>query len=122
MAQKYDNLPVFKAIYAMLLTTLEVSHKATKDYRYSLCEDLKKRLFEMQILVYRANKEANKEKKVQYVNEMLELLVVVKLCYRILHDSKQLSLNRFAQIAYDLVEIEKHLEKWKQYNEKQSNQ
>ena len=118
MAQKYDNLPVFKAIYTMLLTTLEVSHKATKDYRYSLCEDLKKRLFEMQILVYRANKEADKQKKVQYINEMLELLVVVKLCYRILHDSKQLSLNRFAQIAYDLVEIEKHLENWKQYNQK----
>ncbi len=118
MPTTYDNLPVFKAVYDLLLTTLDVCSRMHKDYRYSLGEDLKKRLFRIEVLVYRANKEADKVQKAGNIEQALELLVEVKLYFRILHDSKQLSVNRFAQIAFDVVGIEQHLENWKRYVEK----
>jgi hypothetical protein len=49
----------------------------------------------------------------------LGLLVEVKLCVRILHDSKQLSLQRFALLCEQMVDVENQLIKWKQYNLKQ---
>lgn len=115
MPTTYDNLPVFKAVYDVLLTTLDVCKRLTKDYRYSLGEDMKKRLFRIEVLVYRTNKEADRQKKVQYITEALELLVEVRLYYRILHDSKQLSTNRYAQIAFDLENVDEHLEQWRRY-------
>ena len=117
MPSTYDNLPVFKAVYDLLLTTLDVCKRLTKDYRYSLGEDMKKRLFRIEVLVYRTNKEADRVKKAAHITEALELLVEVRLYYRILHDSKQLSTNRYAQIAFDMETVDKHLEQWRKYQQ-----
>lgn len=57
-----------------------------------------------------------RQEKLTYITEALSLLIEVKLCVRILHDSKQLSLKRFALLCEQMVEIESQLIKWKQYN------
>lgn len=48
-------------------------------------------------------------------------MLEVKLYVRILHDSKQLSLKKYALLAEQMVEIEKHLNDWNQYYQNSKN-
>ena len=116
------GLPVFRLAYDLLLRLFHDCAKMSKDYRYTLGEDIKKRLLRFEVYIYHANDQKDAEKKIAYITEALENLIEVKLCVRILHDSKQLSLKQFAYLCEKMVEVEEHLKKWKQYNEKQVNQ
>ena len=112
------GLPVFRVTYDLLLRLFQYCSKMSKDYRYTLGEDIKQKLLRMQVCIYHANAVERQEKQT-YITEALSLLIEVKLCVRILHDSKQLSLKRFALLCEQMVEIETQLIKWKQYNLKQ---
>ena len=87
----------------------------SKDYRYTLGEDIKKRLLRMEVCIYHANEQKEAERKTKYIIEALENLIEVKICVRVLHDSKQLSLKQFALLCERMVEVEEQLKKWKQY-------
>ena len=113
------GLPVFRLAYDLLLRLFYDCAKMSKDYRYTLGEDIKRRLLRLEVCIYHANDQKDAEKKVAYLTEALENLIEVKLCVRILHDSKQLSLKQFAYLCEKMVEVEDQLKKWKQYNEKQ---
>lgn len=109
MAATYDNLPVFKVCYDLLFLVIVWSAKMTKDFRYTIGEDLKRRLISVQIAIYHANIEKTKERKVQYISQAQELMVEVKLYVRILHDAKQLSTKHYAMASQIIVEVDKHL-------------
>ena len=112
------GLPVFKVAYDLLLRLFQYCSKMSKDYRYTLGEDIKQKLLRMQVCMYHANA-VQRQEKLTYITEALSLLIEVKLCVRILHDSKQLSLKRFALLCEQMADIETQLNKWKQYNLKQ---
>ena len=114
------GLPVFKVAYDLLLRLFQYCSKMSKDYRYTLGEDIKQKLLRMQVCIYHANA-VERQEKLTYITEALSLLIEVKLCVRILHDSKQLSLKRFALLCEQMVEIETQLNKWKQYNLNNNN-
>ena len=114
------GLPVFKVAYDLLLRLFQYCSKMSKDYRYTLGEDIKQKLLRMQVCMYHANA-VQRQEKLTYITEALSLLIEVKLCVRILHDSKQLSLKRFALLCEQMVEIETQLNKWKQYNLNNNN-
>lgn len=38
----YENLPVYKAVYDLLLYVFRIGKNIQRDYRYTLGEDLKK--------------------------------------------------------------------------------
>lgn len=109
------GLPVFRITYDLLLRLFQYCSKMSKDYRYTLGEDIKQKLLRMQVCIYHAN-DVERQEKLPYIMEALGLLIEVKLCVRILHDSKQLSLKKFALLCEQMVEIETQLIKWKQYN------
>lgn len=117
LTPRYENLPVFKAVYDVVIKSLTASRRMAKDYRYTLGEDLKKALFRVLVLVYKANKEQDKTVRVQHIEEAEERMVEVRLLFRILNDSKQLPRNLYAQIAFDLVQVDKHLANWRKYNQ-----
>ena len=52
---KYDELPVFKATYDLLLRIYMVSQHWSRDIRYTLGEELKKEVIEILQLIYQAN-------------------------------------------------------------------
>ena len=109
------GLPVFRLAYDLLLRLFNDCQKMSKDYRYTLGEDIKKRLLRLEVCIYHANDQKAAEQKQQYITEALENLIEVKICVRILHDSKQLSLKQFAYLCEKMVEVEDHLKKWKTY-------
>lgn len=112
---KEENLPVFKLVYDLILRLVHEVQKMGKDFRYSIGQDLKSNLMRVEICIYHANDERESIKKVEYINEALDRMLEVILYVRILHDSKQLSLKKYAILAEQMVEIEKHLNDWKQY-------
>lgn len=109
------GLPVFRLAYDLLLRLFHDCQKMSKDYRYTLGEDIKKRLLRLEVCIYHANDQKEAEQKRRYITEALENLIEVKICVRILHDSKQLSLKQFAYLCEKMVEVEDHLKKWKAY-------
>ena len=114
-----ENLPVFKLVYDLLLRLFQETRKLGKDYRYSIGNDLKSDLFRVEVCVYHANETNDSVRKVTFIEEALDKLLEVKLMVRILHDSKQLSLKKYALLCEQMVMVEKHLKTWKNYNQKQ---
>lgn len=119
LTARYENLPIYKAVYDVLMKSLTASRHMAKDYRYTLGEDLKKALFSVLVLVYKANKEKDKTARVACIAEAEEKMVEVRLLCRILNDCKQMPKNLYAQLAFDLVQVDKHLANWRKYNQKE---
>lgn len=74
------------------------------------------------LCIYHANEEKGAVEKLSYIGEALEKMLEVKLYVRILHDSKQFSLKKYALLCEQMVEIEKNLKNWKQYYSIKINQ
>lgn len=108
----YDNLPVFKAAYDLLLALFRSSHNLQREYRYTIGEKLKGELAELLMLIYRANSTPNKEMYILQAREHAEL---VKLNLRLLHDLRQLSMKQYIRYAEMSENISKQLVAWYKY-------
>ena len=96
---KYDELPVFKATYDLLLRIYMVSQHWSRDIRYTLGEELKK--------------EANaSKKKVAFLSSCRVKLIKVRLQIRVAKDLKQLHLNQYGLLAEMQENISKQLSGW----------
>ena len=56
----YDNLPVFKQAYDLLLQILRFTSSVQRDFRYTVGETLKKDVIELCLCIYRANASVEK--------------------------------------------------------------
>ncbi|HPW71132.1 MAG TPA: four helix bundle protein [Bacteroides graminisolvens] len=108
----YDNLPVFKESYLLLLRFIVVSNKMQRDFRYTLGEQIKTELIALCLCIYKAN--ANKEKQM-YIAQAREKVVVVKLLVRILNDTKQISVKQYAGLMDVTESVSKQLAQWEKY-------
>ena len=106
---KYDELPVFKATYDLLLRIYMVSQHWSRDIRYTLGEELKKEVIEILQLIYQAN--ASK-KKVAFLSSCRVKLIKVRLQIRVAKDLKQLHLNQYGLLAEMQENISKQLSGW----------
>ena len=113
---KEENLPVFKLIYDLLLRVFNEAQKMTKDFRYTIGENLKTNLLRIVVCIYHANDEKEISKKITHIADAIDKLLEVKLLVRILHDCKQISLKKYALLCEQIVVAEKHLKNWKLYN------
>ena len=111
-----ENLPVFKLVYDLMLRLCHETAKLSKDFRYTLGEDLKRLLMRVEVCVYHANLGCEPHTKVGYIDEALDRMLEAKLTVRILHDSRQLSIKKYALLCEQMVKVEKHLNDWKKYN------
>lgn len=114
----YDQLPVFKQTYDLLLTILNLSAHFSRDMRYTLGQDIKREIIEVQKLIYQAN--ANHEKD-EFISKARVLMVGIKLEIRILFDTKQISMKQYAGCCEMAESISKQLASWQQYQKKNKN-
>ncbi|MCM1150794.1 MAG: four helix bundle protein [Alistipes sp.] len=108
----YDNLPVFKATYDLLLQVVKLSVNIRRDARYTLGESLKKEILGLCICIYRANLTAEKG---PLIEQAREALVPIKLLIRLLHDTQQLSTKQYAMLCEHLDVISHQLSAWQKY-------
>ena len=97
MAQ-YDNLPVFKAIYDLLLEVYQRTRNVPRDLRYTLVQDLKNELLDLMVLVYQANGQREKE---PLLRKSLEVFMYVRLRIRLLKDMHHLSIAQCTTLPKD---------------------
>ena len=51
----YDNLPVYKKTYDVLIQLFRITQNMERDYKFTIGENLKKEVIELIMNVYRAN-------------------------------------------------------------------
>jgi S23 ribosomal protein. len=105
----YDNLPVYKKSYDLLLEVFILCKNLPRDHRFSTGERLKDRLMSLMVCIYHANSSVD---KVEHLNKAREYVVEIKLYIRLLHDMKLISVKRIALLTENIESISKQLTAW----------
>ena len=79
---KYDELPVYKASYDLLLEIFKFTKEFSKEYKYTVGESLKKETLGLMTLLYRANSKTDKRETLQSAREKIE---VIRLFVRLMN-------------------------------------
>ncbi len=108
MAQ-YNELPVYKSTYDLLLGIFQFTKEFRKEYKYTVGESLKKETIELLILIYRANTKYKKNDVLEMAREQIE---VIRLLIRVMKDMKQISLKKFVSINKIVENVSKQLTGW----------
>ena len=105
----YDELPVYKATYDLLLEVFRFTKTFSKEYKYTVGESLKKETMDLITLIYRAN---TKMEKFNVLQEARERVEVIRLFIRLLRDLRQISLKKFVFINQQVENVSKQLTGW----------
>jgi len=105
----YDNLPVYKKTYDLLMQLFRIIQNMERDYKFTIGENLKKEVIELIMNVYRANSRTEKTRLIEAARENTE---VVRLLLRLLQDMKQIGLNEFVSTNEKIEDISKQLSYW----------
>lgn len=111
----YDNLPVFKDTYDLLLQIMRLSMNLQRDFRYTIGERLKIEIIDLCVYIYKANGTYEKQ---EFIERARERMVVIKIQVRVLHDMKQISVKQFAMLADKMESVSKQLASWEKYLKK----
>jgi len=106
---RYDELPVYKASYDLLVDIFQFTKNFNKEYKYTVGESLKKETLELITLIYRAN---SRKDKFQVLQEARERIEVIRLFIRLLKDLKQINLKKFVLINKQVENVSKQLTGW----------
>ncbi|MCI1640108.1 MAG: four helix bundle protein [Bacteroidales bacterium] len=105
----YENLPVFKVAYDLMVYMYQMCGNLNRLYRYSIGERIEMELMDLLLDIYRAN---SNEDKISFLRNAREKVTSIKLCVRLLHDTKQISLKRFSYISEQMESVSKQLTAW----------
>lgn len=108
----YDNLPVFKDTYDLLLQFIRLSGNLQRDFRFTIGERLKTEMMDLCVCIYKANAVQDKTK---FIGEAREKIVTIKINIRVLHDVKQISSKQFALLVDKAESVSKQLAAWDKY-------
>ena len=106
----YDNLPVYKVSYDLLLELFKAVNSFSRDYRFTIGEQIKKEVLEMMMCIYRANKKFEGRKS--RIGESREKVETIRVLLRILRDLKQISFKKFISLNEKLESVSKQLSLW----------
>ena len=71
----YDNLPLYKTSYDLLLQIFEIIKKFEKQYKYTLWDKIKNEVVDLITSIYRAN--SNFEERLKNIKKARFVLVIV---------------------------------------------
>ncbi len=111
----YYDLPVFKDVYKMTLRIFELTSNFSREYKFTLGQDLKRDCILLVRSIYRANKCKD---KVLYLEQFLDSFEVVKLEIRLCKDLKLISVKQQAELALLTENIGKQITGWRNAQEK----
>ena len=111
----YDQLPVYKACYDLLLHLYQVSKNMERDYKFTLGENIKNEATSLIIQIYKANSNQN---KVEFLLTAKEKVEIIRLQLRIYKDLKQIALPQFVELSEKIESISKQLNAWYNFSSK----
>jgi len=105
----FQELPVYKTSYDLLLEIFKFTKEFGKDYKYTVGESLKKETMELMMLIFRANTRKDKYAVLQEARERIE---VIRLLVRVMKDLHQISLKTFVQVNQHIEDVSRQLTGW----------
>lgn len=112
----YDELPVYKASYDLLLEIFRFVKNFSKEFKYTVGDNLKKETVELITLIYRANSSRDKGEIIQRARERIE---VIRLLLRLMKDLKQINISKFVFVNEKIEIVSRQLIGWqKNQNQK----
>lgn len=105
----YTNLPIYKASYSLLLEINRMMPSVPRDCRYSIGQELRQKIMEIIILIYRASRI---KKKVFTISKMRETLLEVQVYIRLMSDMKYISERKYAQLIEQTTSMSKQMAAW----------
>jgi hypothetical protein len=112
MALYYD-LPVYKDTYKLILLIFECTKDFSKEYKYTLGQDMKRDALCLVRSIYRANKSTQ---KAEHLENFLDEFELLKLEIRLATDLKILSIKKQAEISFLMDGIGKQITGWRNAN------
>jgi hypothetical protein len=105
----YNDLPVYKAAYDLLLQLFALTHNLSREYKYTLGEKLKNEITDLLTDIYRANRVWEKPAIIEQAREKLE---VIRLYIRILRDTNQIGQRKQIFINEKVEIVSRQLAGW----------
>ncbi len=105
----YTNLPIYKSAYSLLLAVSGMMPGLSRDCRYTLGQELRHRITDILLLVYRANRI---QYKIPVIESMRDALLEVQLYIRIMCDLKYISEGRYVELIEYTYAISKQMSAW----------
>jgi len=111
----YNELPVYKKGYDLLMELYRLVTDLPKYYKYTLGSRLHDASFEVVNNIYKANAAKDKIPGIMQSRENIE---TIRLIIRILFDTKQISIKRMVLVNEMIEEVSKQLVGWQKYAQK----
>ena len=107
------ELPIYKDTYKLILIIFEQTKYFSREYKYTLGQDMKRDSIQLVRSIYRANRSIEKRR---YLEEFLDNFEILKLEIRLSADLKLLSIKHLSEISKMLDLIGKQATAWKNSN------
>ena len=106
----YTELPLYRDTYQLILKVYEITKEFSKEYKYTLGQDMKRDALQLMRSIYRANKHRN---RVEHLEVFLDELELLKLEIRLCADMKLVPMRKQAVLSELLERIGKQVTGWR---------
>ena len=108
MALYYD-LPVYRDTYKLILKIFECTKDFSKEYKYTLGQDMKRDALKLVRSIFRANKSVQKK---EHLDDFMDDFELIKLEIRLCTDMKVLPIKKQAELSLLMDSIGKQITGW----------
>ena len=106
----YNNLPVYKVSYDLLLEVFKIIKLFPREYKYNLGDKIKNEIIDLISNVYKANSSFdNRLSKIKNAREQVETL---RLYFRLSKDLHLLNIDKFVIVSEKIESLSKQLYSW----------
>lgn len=106
----YSELPVYRDSYNLLIEIYKATSKFSREYKFSLGQDMKRDALQMFRNLYRANRTTDKQKELENFLDDFELLKMeIRLCV----DMRLLPLKKMAELSLLTDSIGRQITAWR---------
>ena len=110
-----DTLPIFLDTYKLLIEMYQVTNKFTREYKYSLGQDIKQDTLRLFRCIYSANHHTD---KIPYLEDFLSNFELLRLEIRLCHDLNVLPLKKLVHLSLMMDGNAKQANAWKRHEMK----
>ncbi len=105
----YYTLPVYKASYTLVHVLFRATSDFSREYKYTVGQDLKQEGMALIKNIYRANRTRDKAVALADARENVEM---IRLSLRLMQDMGQVSLKKFVEINLGVENVSRQLTAW----------
>ncbi len=114
----YYNLPIYKSAYSLLEAFGRMLPNVPRDCRYSIGQDVRNKIMEIVVMIYRANRI---HRKLPVLAKMHEALVEVQVYIRLMCDLRYISEGMYVVLMDHSADVSKQLSAWEKSEQRKQS-